>query len=64
LIADTRAEHLLLAAQRLGRERVFVLGGLLQVEKDKEKGPKTPKLVQCTLRDGVTEIFSLCIDCH
>ena len=38
LMADARAEHLLLAAQRLGRERAFILGGLLQVEKDKEKG--------------------------
>jgi len=37
LLADARAEHLLLAAQRLGRERAFVLGGLMQIEREKEK---------------------------
>jgi hypothetical protein len=36
LLADARAEHLLLAAQRLGRERAFLVGGLMQVEKDRE----------------------------
>ena len=37
LMADARAEHLLLAAQRLGRERAFVLGGLMQVQKEKAR---------------------------
>jgi len=34
-MVDTRAEHLLLAAGRLGRKRAFVLGLLKQVEKEK-----------------------------
>lgn len=37
LTSDARTEHLLLAAQRVGRERAFVLGGLMQVEKEKAR---------------------------
>ncbi|KZP21603.1 hypothetical protein FIBSPDRAFT_1044125 [Athelia psychrophila] len=37
---DARAEHLLLAARRLGRQRAFVIGGLIQVEKEKAKAER------------------------
>lgn len=40
ILNDARAEHLLLAARRLGRQRAFVLGGLIQVEKQKSKAEK------------------------
>ena len=47
LTSDARAEHLLLAAKRLGRERAFVLGGIMQLQKErrkeKEKGREREK---------------------
>lgn len=37
MMDDARTEHLLLAARRLGRQRAFIVGGLIRVEKETGK---------------------------
>ncbi|KAA1466619.1 hypothetical protein DENSPDRAFT_926000 [Dentipellis sp. KUC8613] len=66
LLADARAEHLLLAARKLGRERAAVLAGLASApERDRKKEeevitatPKTPKKTPATPAAPVTNYTS------
>ena len=40
ILADARAEHVLLAARRIGRERASILAGSVTAGRDKDKEPK------------------------